>query len=247
MFYLFPFQNKIAMEVRKYRKEKLSDKMFDLLPWNIRNFLWVTITPLFGHYIWKLFRPKTASKIIDLYNSIVIFMLSKAWFLSSDRTKPTEQQIRYPVISNNSRYTFTFWAFPLNNYLNCMGEFFEFCQEYFEKKDYRCNMLNVGYIVAKDNNNFFSYSYEEDMATLDPVCTGQEGWNDFLINFNKWCVERNGKPLFNQTDNLNYDIIQNCFGEDRLNEFRSFVKKFDPNNRLLNDYFFKVMGFRNEM
>ena len=35
--------------------------------------------------------------------------------------------------------------------------------------------------------------------TIDPVSTGNPGWNVFIDAYNQFCSDRNGKPVLNQT------------------------------------------------
>jgi FAD/FMN-containing dehydrogenase len=76
--------------------------------------------------------------------------------------------------------------------------------------------------------------------TIDPVSTANPGWNDFLIAYNRFCIDRGGKPLFNQTPLLTKAIVQQAFG-DRLKELEQTRKQFDPDNRLLNPYFRELL------
>lgn len=72
--------------------------------------------------------------------------------------------------------------------------------------------------------------------TIDPVSTGNSGWKDFLTDYNTFCMERDGKPLFNQTFGLTRAIVVHAFGE-RLQTMREACHQFDPQGRLMNDYF----------
>ena len=92
----------------------------------------------------------------------------------------------------------------------------------------------------KDQNALMSYSYDGNVMTVDPVSTGNPGWEDFLGAYNQFCSDHNGCPLFNQTFGVTRAIAQKAFG-DRLQKFEEARKTFDPNNRLLNDYFREIL------
>jgi hypothetical protein len=245
MFYLFPFEDYIVTEIREYHQPTPRDRLlgFFALPWQLRNFIWINATPVYGYYVWQYFPEPIASFLIDTYNKVLRLSFRFAILLETTRSNPCEQQIRYPAIANNSRYTFTFWAIPAADYPKRMEEYFQFCREHYNRTRYRCNMLSVGYRIAKDQMNYFSYSRDEDMATLDPVSTRQPGWERFLTEYNLWCMERGGQPLFNQTWGLNYDMVETAFGKKHMAVFRDFVKKYDPKGRLLSPYYSSVMGF----
>jgi hypothetical protein len=56
------------------------------------------------------------------------------------------------------------------------------------------------------------------------------------VAYNQFCVDLGGKPLLNQTPGLTAAIVQGAFG-DRLKTLADTRKRYDPNDRLLNDYF----------
>ena len=53
---------------------------------------------------------------------------------------------------------------------------------------------------------------------------------------NKWCIERGGRPLFNQSPRLTPEQARIAYGK-RLDEFNEIRKKYDPDDRLLNPFF----------
>lgn len=102
-------------------------------------------------------------------------------------------------------------------------------------------MTHVGYRIARDTTAPFSYSYAGNVMTIDPVSTGDPGWEEFLLAYNRFCSERDGVPLFNQTWGLTRAQVERAFGE-RLELVRSYRKRFDPTGRLLNRYFAELIG-----
>ena len=109
-------------------------------------------------------------------------------------------------------------------------------RDYYDRAGYRSNLLYVGYRIAHDRTSLLSYSYDGTVMTIDPVSTGNPGWKPFLEAYNQFCSDRGGTPLFNQTYGLTPTIVQKAFG-DRLKTFAETRRKFDPGDRLLNDYF----------
>ena len=108
--------------------------------------------------------------------------------------------------------------------------------DHYSKTGYRVNLLCVGYAIAADQHALLSYSYHGPVMTIDPVSTGNPGWTEFLTEFNHFCSDHNGIPLLNQTWGLTPEIVRKAFG-DRLKVIADMRRKFDPENRLLNDYF----------
>ena len=95
--------------------------------------------------------------------------------------------------------------------------------------------------IAQDQKALLSYSYDGTVMTIDPVSTANPGWFDYLDAYNKFCVERNGKPLPNQTPGLDANIVQNAYGE-RLKVLADARREYDPQGRLLNAYFRELLS-----
>jgi len=152
-----------------------------------------------------------------------------------------DQMIHYPPVADDSRYTFSLFAFPEEQYPEILPEYTKWVNDYYEHKKYRVNLVHVGYRIDKDQQALLSYSYDGTVLTIDPVSTGNEGWKTFLGDYNEWCSNRNGVPLLNQTFGVTEAIAKRAFG-DRLGVISATRKKYDPTNRLLNDYFKELFG-----
>ena len=179
------------------------------------------------------------SALIDGFNRLIVFALLHV--VRGDRTLPQAQQIRYPEQSSNSRYTFSIWAFPEERYVACLRAYFEFSRDYYRQTGYRINLLSVGYRINADQSSLFSYSYHGTVLTFDPVSTGGDGWLPFLERYNALCSGLGGVPLFNQTFLLTRPQVDKAFG-DRIATFDEHRRRFDPGDRLLNDYFRELIA-----
>ena len=206
----------------------------------MRNYLWGTAGPRFGHDIEASIPiPKVRYEVIDGFNAILRFKLEH--LIRAEYTIPPDQIINYPAASDDSRYTFSLFAFPEVQYPKTLSEFFKFVRDYYNEHGYRSNLLYVGYRIAQDRQSLLSYSYDGPVMTIDPVSTGNTGWKPFLEAYNQFCMDRGGKPLLNQTFGLTATIVRTAFG-DRLKTFAEARRQFDPNDRLLNDYFRVLLG-----
>ncbi len=234
MLYINPFQDSITIEFRRYHGLDSPDDLTDW-QWRLRNYVWSHMAPLYAHWVTRLVPWRAVrSALIDLYNRLIVLAL--LYVVRGRSTLPQAQQIRYPVVSDNSRYTFSIWAFPEDRYLECLRRYFEFSREYYERTGYRINLLSVGYRILEDRSSLFSYSYDGTVITFDPVSTGTAGWEPFLRAYNDLCSELGGVPLFNQTNLLTRAQVDRAFG-DRIAQFDLHRQKFDPTDRLLNDFF----------
>ncbi len=233
MFYHAPFDNLTTVEFRKYNPGASGSP--DRHVWELRNYLWKSAGPLFCHEVeTNILNPSIRYAVIDSFGATLRFNLEH--LIRSNYTIATDQIIRYPEVSNLSRYTFSFWAFPEEHYPSVLSEYFQFCRDYYQRNGYRSNMLSVGYRIAKDQNSLFSYSFDGTVMTVDPVSTGNPGWHTFLKAYNEFCSAGDGVPLLNQTYGLTKPMAKKAF-RDRLKIFEEVRRTYDPHNRLLNDYF----------
>ena len=241
MFYIFPFDNLITIEFRRYHREASGDP--NRVVWPLRNYMWANAGPLFCAQVERDIADKHVRYgVINGFCALWRFKLEN--LVRSDYTIATEQIIRYPTVADHSRYTFSLSAFPETQYAAVLADYFGFCKQYYQEKGYRTNMLNVGYWVAQDRNSLLSYSYDGGVMTIDPVSTGNPGWPEFLTAYNEFCSGHGGIPMFNQTDGITRAQIERGLG-DRLKTFAEARKAYDPKDRLLNAYFREMLGETN--
>jgi hypothetical protein len=238
MFFFFPFDDLITIEFRNYNPDAAGTP--NRIIWPLRNYMWATAGPKFGHDLEETVAdPKIRYGILDNFNAL--WRLKLEHIITSDNTVAADEIIRYPDVANDSRYTFSFFAFPEEQFPAALGDFFQFCRDYYAEHGYRCNLLYVGYRVAQDQQSLLSYSYDGPVITIDPVSTANPGWEDFIAAYNQFCADRNGKPLLNQTVGLTPQLAKQAFG-DKLMQIEQTRKQYDPAGRLLNDYFRGIFG-----
>ena len=232
MLYMFPHEDKVTVEYRHYHEGNNFSRRW---VWRIRNWTWKTFAPSFGWFVSK-YVPWLNVRyfFVNTFNKMLRFVLR--FILHGKNTSASAQMIRYPEKSGRSAYTFSIWAFPENHYPDILRSYFQFCKDYYRKFHYRCDMLNVGYRIAKDQGSLFSYSFDSSVLTLDPVATGGPGWDEFLRAYNNFCSENGGVPLFNQTKWMTAKQARKAFG-DRIDKVRKKVEQYDPEGRFLNEYF----------
>jgi FAD/FMN-containing dehydrogenase len=238
-FYMFPFSDRITVEFRHYTPPATGDP--NRIVWELRNHIWGTSGPKFGYEITeKIADPHIRYGIIDAFNDS--WRVTLDTIVQSDNTHACDQTIFYPPVSDNSRYTFTLFAFPEEQYPAILSEFWQWVQDYYKQTGYRTNLLYVGYWIASDQKSLFSYSYDGGVMTIDPVSTANDGWDTFLDVYNQWCSDRNGVPLLNQTPNLTRPIVQKAYGPERIAKFLAMRQQYDPQNRLMNAYFTELFS-----
>lgn len=237
MFYLFPYDNLVTVEFRHYNPGATGAP--NRTVWPLRNYLWATAGPAVCAQVSRdIGIAEIRNGVLSSFNAL--WRLKLEHLICSDNTVATDQIIRYPSDSN-SKYTFSFWAFPEQTYPAALAAFFQFARKYLDTTGYRINMLCVGYRVAQDQSSLLSYSYDGNMITIDPVSTANPGWTEFLAAYNQFSSDRGGVPLMNQTFGLTHAMVQKALGS-RLQTFAEARQTFDPGGRLLNDYFRDVLA-----
>jgi FAD/FMN-containing dehydrogenase len=233
MFYIFPFEDLITVEFRRYNPGATGEP--NRHSWALRNHLWATAGPRFAHDTEQnVADPKVRYAMVDGFCALWRWKLEN--LIRGDYTIAADQIIRYPPVSDDSRYTFSLFAFPEESYPEVLPGYCRFCRDYYEQIGYRSNLLSVGYRISGDENALLSYSPTGSVMTIDPVSTGNPGWKAFLEAYNQFCSERGGQPLLNQTFGVTREIASRAYG-DRLQVFEEARRGYDPGNRLLNDYF----------
>ncbi|HEY2385263.1 MAG TPA: FAD-binding oxidoreductase [Terriglobia bacterium] len=238
MCYFFFFQDLVTVEFRKYNPEATGAP--NRVVWPLRNYMWAVAGPAFCAQVeGDIADRDTRYKVIDGFGALWRFKLEN--LICSDNTIATDQIIHYPKVSNDSRYTFSLWAFPEELYPSILPQYSQFCKQYDQQHQYRTDMIHVGYRILQDQQSLFSYSYNGNVMTIDPVSTGNPGWPDFLLAYNQFCSDHGATPLLNQTPYLTRDQLVKALG-DRWTKFAAARKTYDPGNRLLNPYFSNLLG-----
>ena len=143
MLYMYPFLNKVTVEYRKYREGGTPKNG---LAWKMRNLTWKTLAPGFAFYVTK-FMPIKAIRYFLINRFNLGIQTALKLIVDGSSTIPTDQMIRYPEKSGNTKYTFSIWVFPEETYPEIIRAYFAFCRDYYRDHGYRCNMLNVGYRI----------------------------------------------------------------------------------------------------
>ena len=146
-----------------------------------------------------------------------------------------------PIEAWKARHTYSLWAFPEADFPVVLAAYYSFCKSYYKTNRYRCNVVSGASRLHQDKGSLFSVSYTGPMFTLEPSSTGDEGWDDFLIDFNDFASGLGGTPTFNQTRALQPEHVAKSFGE-RVKLFRALRQRTDPLNRLRNSYFAYLFG-----
>jgi len=231
MFYYFPFNNQVLIEIRENSDLPLKPGS---LAWKIRNWTWKTgwpfIANLFNFIPIKPWRYRISN---FLNRATAIFMLTK---LKGKDSSPADQVIHYHPTAPFASYTFSIWGFDRDTYPQALKDYYRFCREYDKTHGYRCDMLNVGYHIIQDRSALFSYTRHWNSCTIDPVASGRGEFLSFLAAYNEFCSSHDARPLLNQTPELTPAQVQKAFGPE-IAQFQAIRRQMDPQDRFYSEYF----------
>ena len=154
-----------------------------------------------------------------------------------------EKIVDYSHTPPSSRFSFTFWAFPVGQWLDTLREYRKFADQHFAKYGFRCNCPLVCYHVPKDGSSTLSFTRDGDVLTIDPIHAYSDfpAWERYLREFNEFAYQRKGIPLLNQTPFVEKKHVTGAYG-DRWREFSNWVKTVDPDRRMVNAFFAELLA-----
>ena len=154
-----------------------------------------------------------------------------------------DKTIDYHNTPANSRYAFTFWAFPRSQWLTTLRAYLDFTDQYFKDTGFRCNMPLGAYYIRQDSSSLLSYSQDQEIFSIDPIHapTDVPAWQAFLRKFNDFASQRNGIPLLNQSPFVTQANVQAAYGQRWL-QFSATVRTMDPTGRMLNPFFAALLS-----
>ena len=154
-----------------------------------------------------------------------------------------DKTVDYRHTPESAKYVFTFWAFQKAQWLETLRAYLDFADEHFKTTGFRCNMPLGSYYIRQDNKAILSYSNDGDTFSIDPIHanTDNAAWERFLKEFNEFAYRRKGIPLLNQSPFVERKHVEACYGK-RWFEFSAWVRKMDPNGRMLNPFFASLLS-----
>jgi hypothetical protein len=151
--------------------------------------------------------------------------------------------INYDNTPDFAKYAFTFWAFPRSTWLATLRAYLDFADQYFATTGFRCNMPLGAYRIRLDTNSLLSYTYEQEVFSLDPIHapTDVTAWSNFLQAFNTFAFQNHGIPLLNQSPFVQRQHVEAAYGQRWL-QFSAAVRAADPTGRMLNPFFANLLS-----
>ncbi len=230
--HISPFTDRITVE-RRTLDELASLSRSGI--WQIRNSVMRNVLPAFGSTVGSVLATPGL-------RAVMLSGIERALRATRGVALYAHEWMRdLPNEAWKARFTYSLWAFPQGDYPKLLAEYFAFCKAYYKEHRYRGNVVSGASRLHQDRSSLFSASYSGPMFTLEPSSTGEQGWDDFLIDFNDFASRLGGTPTFNQTRALQPEHVSKSFGE-RAKLFRALRQRADPLNRLHNSYFAHLLG-----
>ena len=235
--HISPFTDKITVE-RRTLDESASVTRSGI--WQVRNSVMRNVLPAFGSTVGSVLAAPGL-------RAVMLSGVQRALRATLDRGSRgvvlySHEWLRdMPQEAWKARHTYSLWAFPQADYPKLLAEYFALCKSYYKEHRYRSNLISGASRLHQDKGSLFSVSYAGPMITLEPSSTGEQGWDDFLIDFNDFASNMGGTPTFNQTRALQPEHVAKSFGE-RVKLFSALRQRTDPLNRLRNSYFAHLLG-----
>jgi hypothetical protein len=155
-----------------------------------------------------------------------------------------DKMIDYSKTPRVGRYAFTFWAFPVDSWVENIQAYVQFRDEYFKTHRFRCNLPCGAYFVRQDTSSLLSYTHDGDVFSIDPIHApgerDKDKWAAFLQAFNEWAHARGGIPLLNQSPFVTRAHVTAAYG-DRWTQLCDWLRTVDPDKRMVNEFFAALM------
>jgi FAD/FMN-containing dehydrogenase len=232
--YLFPYRHRIVAEMRHKPSTGEGEKKDFSFRLKTRNKFWKEVIHDWNQVTRGTPIPRALQ---DAFDKVLATWLEESLRLC--QVNPVAQIVDFDKDDPGHKFTFSMWAFREAQFPEILPRYFTLCEKH--EATYRSCLPHVSYHIAQDANSTLSYSFEEPVWTLDPICPQNEpGWAPFLDEFNEFCSDAGGVPLLNQTPRLSRAHLVKAFGP-RLGHFEAKRREFDPQNRMLNDYFARLL------
>ena len=139
MYYLFPFQDQIAVEFRKYVDDGQPASSF---AWKMRNLSWGTVVPGLSAAIRKSI--PTPERRYALYEGLGTFSRLLLGVIRAEHTYPADQMIRYPDTAGADPLYFQHLGLSGGELCASLRGYFAFCRDY-----YRTTRLSLRHVECR--------------------------------------------------------------------------------------------------
>jgi hypothetical protein len=230
--FLFPFANRIFFELRRPSANGASTD--NDYAWKVRDWALYSALPVIAKSLARASPIKLLRyPLIDNIGSATQSLMNGS--RESRSSNAAEQSGRFRSLGSAS-FNYCTWAFPLGGFTKVASAYKLFCKTHYARTGFRCDMPTIAYRMNQDRSALLSPSFDGPVMTLSPLSTDATGLEDFMFEFAEFAMGHGGIPFFNQTKNATPKYVSDLLGR-RLTLFGKVRQEFDPQDRLLNQFF----------
>jgi FAD binding domain-containing protein len=135
-------------------------------------------------------------------------------------------------------FDFTFWAIPVSQWSKIIPAYMSWSQDYLRRTGFRPGLSPEMYFIRCDQHSPLSFSFKEDIFTLDMVdCRPNDpSWHEMNRAFNQLIAGFGGRPLLNQTKQFSRKLVPKL-DADWQTAWKDLATKARARPRFINDYF----------
>ncbi|MEE8307295.1 MAG: FAD-binding oxidoreductase [Gammaproteobacteria bacterium] len=231
-FWLLPFRDRVYLELRRADAKASEGRR---LSWRIKEWAAYTALPSFARSLSRSIPLRQLRyPIIDRFSEATQGLVSAT--LTQSGSNSIEQTGKFRRLEVSPTFKYCTWVFPHEQFPQTLMAYRYFCREYYQRTGFRCDMPAIGHRLNQDNSALLSPSFHTPMMSITSMSTDQRGWEDFVLGLDEFAQQHAGMPFFNQTKGASVERVNAAF-DTRLPFFRKVRAQFDPDDRMLNQYF----------
>ena len=204
-------------------------------PWRIKEWAAYTALPGFARSLARSIPLRQLRyPLIDRFSEAAQGLIGSS--LSQVSSNSVEQTGKFRRLEIGPSFKYCTWVFPNDLFPQVLMAYRYYCREYYQRTGFRCDMPAIGHRLNRDNSALLSPSFHGPMFSITSMTTDGSGWEDFVLGLDEFAQQNKGTPLFNQTKGASVTGVTASF-DTRLPFFRKVRAQFDPDDRMLNQYF----------
>jgi FAD/FMN-containing dehydrogenase len=228
--FLQPYYRRLIVERRTIIDTAAQVSAFDKVKQAFRNQAWENQVSFFTGILYR-------NWWFDIYDRIFNLELRSLEALGGLRGHRSDSMLDFKW-KRRWYYDFTFWAIPVSQWHQLLPAYFALCDRYRHETGFRASLITEIYMIRRDTQSLLSFSAKEDVFTLDLADsrTTDPLWLRLNREVNQPVAAHGGRPLLNQTKELERSIVYQAFPEE-WPQFLAIRQQHDPAGRFLTAYF----------
>ncbi len=234
-YYLMPFRDRVYLERRCYER---AAEQTSKLKWRLKDWMESSALPKLARSVARAV-PVGAVRytLVDGFNEAAQALMSTV----SSGSKSLEQTGRFRAFYDPSDIRYSTWCFPAQDFAAVVHAYVGFCKDYYRSSGFRCDMPTIGCKLVPENQALLAPSFGGTAFTLTALCTHEDEWENFLIDFAALATGHSGVPLFNQSRGASRACVAKAYGS-RLEFMHKIRRQLDPHGVMVNSYFSRLLA-----